>query len=196
MEWWQIVLILVAAVVIGGIVGVLLSYLILRFFRKNETTFLSDLITRFPKKSEAAPAVIAETEVRTEEKTEAETEVKTEAKAETGAAAKAEFSAPDLLAEVKSNYAIAAEPIGDKLSTFQTDVWDAHHFQIDRLPAEVRDDLEQVYTDIRLANSLAWLSTEFSRRTPSLEENYTKLCSNIVEKLSKVMALLEQPGKE
>jgi hypothetical protein len=163
-EWWQVLLILIAAVVIGGVIGILISYLILRFVRKRETTFLSDLVARFPKKAEPVPMAKAETT----------------------------FSAPDLLAEVKHNQTIAAEPIDEKLSTFQTDVWDAHNYQLDKLPAELRDDLEQVYTDIRLANSLAWLSTEFSRRTPSLEENYTKLRRSINEKLDKIAAHLEQ----
>ena len=169
MEWWQVLLILIAAVVIGGVIGILISYLILRFVRKRETTFLSDLVARFPKKEEPAPMARAET-ARTE----------------------TTFSAPDLLAEVKHNQTIAAEPIDEKLSTFQTDVWDAHNYQLDKLPVELRDDLEQVYTDIRLANSLAWLSTEFSRRTPSLEENYTKLRRSINEKLDKIVAHLEQ----
>ncbi|HEY78715.1 MAG TPA: hypothetical protein G4O09_06345 [Dehalococcoidia bacterium] len=164
MEWWQVLLILIAAVLIGGVIGILISYLILRFVRKRETTFLSDLVARFPKKVEPAPMAKAETT----------------------------FSAPDLLAEVKHNQTIAAEPIDEKLSTFQTEVWDAHNYQLDKLPAELRDDLEQVYTDIRLANSLAWLSTEFSRRTPSLEENYTKLRRSINEKLDKIAAHLEQ----
>ncbi len=164
MEWWQVLLILIAAVLIGGVVGILISYLILRFVRKRETTFLSDLVARFPKKAEPAPMARAETT----------------------------FSAPDLLAEVKHNQTIAVEPVGEKLSTFQTDVWDAHNYQIDKLPVDLRDDLEQVYTDIRLANSLAWLSTEFSRRTPSLEENYTKLRHSITEKLDKITVHLEQ----
>jgi hypothetical protein len=175
-EWWQILIILVAAVLIGGIVGILISYVILRFIRKRETTFLSNLIARFPKKTEAAPMA--------------------KPVAEPVAKADTKFSAPDLLAELKHNQAIAAEPIEEKLSTFQTDVWDAHHYQLDKLPVDLRDDLEQVYTDIRLANSLAWLSTEFSRRTPSLEENYTKLRSNITEKLDKITTRLEQTDKE
>jgi hypothetical protein len=175
-EWWQILIILIAAVVIGGIVGILISYVILRFIRKRETTFLSNLIARFPKKTEAAPM--------------AKPAAKPVAKADT------KFSAPDLLAELKHNQAVAAEPIEEKLSTFQTDVWDAHHYQLDKLPVDLRDDLEQVYTDIRLANSLAWLSTEFSRRTPSLEENYTKLHGSITEKLDKITARLEQTDNE
>lgn len=164
MEWWQVLLILVAAVLVGGIVGILISYLILRFVRKREMTFLSNLVTRFPKKAEPAPMLKAE----------------------------ATFSAPDLLAEIQHNQTVAAEPIEEKLSTFLTDVWDAHNYQLDKLPVDLRDDLEQVYTDIRLANSLAWLSSEFSRRTPSLEENYTKLRRSITEKLDKIAARLEQ----
>jgi len=54
------------------------------------------------------------------------------------------------------------------------------------------EDLEQVYTDIRLANSLAWLSSEFSRRTPSLNENYMRLRTNIVERLERVKQQMEQ----
>ena len=71
-----------------------------------------------------------------------------------------------------------------------------HSHQVDKLPGDLRDDLEQVYTDIRLANSLAWLSTEFNRRTPSLDENYSKLRTSISEKLDKIRVRLERLGED
>ena len=92
----------------------------------------------------------------------------------------------DLLAEVKHNREIATRPLGDKLPPLETRVWDAHLYTVLELPANLRDDQEQVYIDIRLANSLVWLSTEFGRRTPDLNVNYVKLSAKIAEGLNKI----------
>ena len=107
-----------------------------------------------------------------------------------------ESTATGLLEEVKNNHKIASEPLVDKLLPFQTDAWDARQYELDKLPKNLRDELEQAYTDIRLANSIVWVSTEFNRRTPSLDENYRRLCASIVERLDKVKPLIEQLGKE
>ena len=80
----------------------------------------------------------------------------------------------------------------DKLLPFRTDVWDAHQYEANELPAKLRDNLEQVYTDIRLANSVVWVSTEFGRRTGSMDEYYRYLCTSIVEKLDRLGPLIEQ----
>lgn len=63
MEWWQIVLILLASIVVGAVVGALLSYLISRFDSKRATTLLSDFTSRFGKKPEAPETSSAPEEV-------------------------------------------------------------------------------------------------------------------------------------
>jgi hypothetical protein len=171
-DWWQIVLILLASIVGGTVVGALLSYLILRFVRKRKKTFLSNLSSRSSKKPEAPPVVAEQVKLTVPG-----------------------LLADELLAEVKQNRKIAAEPLGDNLLPFQTGVWDAHQYEVDRLSADLRDDLEQAYTDMRLANSLVWLSTEFSHRTPSLNDNYAKLRASIAERLDKINSLIEKTAR-
>ncbi|MFC1892488.1 hypothetical protein ACFLYR_00390 [Chloroflexota bacterium] len=44
MAWWQVILILMAAIAAGTAIGALLSYLISRFTKKRRTTLSSDLV--------------------------------------------------------------------------------------------------------------------------------------------------------
>jgi membrane protein DedA with SNARE-associated domain len=44
MEWWQIVLTLLVSIVVGGVVGALLSYLISRFTKKRKVMQMVQLI--------------------------------------------------------------------------------------------------------------------------------------------------------
>ena len=62
MEWWQIVSILLASIAAGAAVGALLSYLIMRFAKKRETTFSSDFPSRFARTPEAPEASLAPAE--------------------------------------------------------------------------------------------------------------------------------------
>ncbi len=67
MEWWQIVLTLVASVVVGTAVGALLSYLISQFAKKRETTLLSSLIPHSAKTPEAPEASVTPVEAGDDE---------------------------------------------------------------------------------------------------------------------------------
>ena len=114
---------------------------------------------------------------------------------EVGIEEQLKLPAAALLAEVKNNCRTATEPLTDKLLPFQTDIWDAHQYETNKLPAKLRENLEQVYTDIRLANSIVWVSTEFNRRSRSLDEHYQRLCTSIAERLDRIRPLIEQLGK-
>ena len=105
-------------------------------------------------------------------------------------------TADGLLAEVKNNRRIATEPLTDKLLPFQIDVWGTHQYEVNKLPANLRNELEQVYTDIRLANSIVWMSTEFNRRSQSLDDHYRQLCTSIAERLNRVKTVIEQLEKK
>jgi len=105
------------------------------------------------------------------------------------------FTAASLLAEVENNHRIATEPLTDKLLPFQSDAWGAHQYEVNKLPTNLRDDLEQVYTDISMANSIVWVSTEFNRRTQSLDTHYRQLCTSIAERLDRIKPLIERLGK-
>ena len=126
--------------------------------------FLSYLTRRSIKKPEAAPVV------------------------------KAPFASKvtDLLAEIRNNRKIATEPQSNELLPFQTQIWDTCRYEISKLLVNHHKDLEQAYIDMRLANSIVWLSKEFSHRTPNLDENYTKLCTSIAGRLDRVRPLIEK----
>ncbi len=167
MDWWQLVLIFLASIPVGIAIGSLITYLYLRFIEKRQIALLTPLTLLFTKKRETL-TVVKEQPVKEQPK----------------------FTPPGLLTEVKHNLKIAGEPAEDGLSSFQTDVWDAQRYRVGDLPANLRDDLEQAYVDMHLANNLVWLSTEFGRRTPDLNENYMRLCASIAQRLDKIKQII------
>ena len=184
MEWWQIALIILGSIVIGILVGALVTYLVGRFVKKPLAILLAGakkeegLEAKAIAKGEAEEAgIIAERETE-------------EAGVTKEAGVEGQLKLPAaLLAEVKNNRRIATEPLTDKSLPFQTDVWNAHQYEANKLPAKLRDNLDQVYTDIRLANSIVWVSVEFNRRTSSMDEHYRQLCTSIVEGLDRIGSL-------
>ena len=168
MEWWQILLVVLASLGVGMLLGALSSYLIKRFVKKRGKTLVVDyLIKRFVKKREAT--LVVEEQL--------------------------EWTAADLVEEVENNRKIATEPWTGKLLSFQTHMWDAFQDKVDKLPTNLREDLVQIYMDIRLANSIVRLSAEFSYRSHNLDENYMKLCTNIAERLDRIKLLIERLGE-
>ncbi len=93
---------------------------------------------------------------------------------------------PELLVEVKGNLNIAVTPWTGRLLPFHTRAWDALPDHPDNIPASVHQSLSEIYIDIRLANSIVQLSTDFNRRSPTLDQSYKKLCVSIAERLSKL----------
>jgi membrane protease YdiL (CAAX protease family) len=162
-EWWQVVLILLASIVIGVVVGAILSYLFLKFVKNRKAAFFGNLNLR----SVTKPEVISVAEEPLQ------------------------LITADLLAEIEHNRKIAIRPLADKLPLFQTDAWGIHRYQVAKLPANLQDELAQVYIDIHFANSLVSVSTEFGRRTPDLDENYRRLCASIAESLGRMKPLIE-----
>jgi len=215
-DWWQILLLILAFAIIGVFLGVSVSYLILKF-QKRDVTFLSALTFRPARRYKSMPIrewrSFSETSTSEESLAEKPAPAPVEEKpviAPTAPSPVAEApkapaptwtppaaqETPDLavsslFVEVKHNYEVATQPPGDKLSPLETSVWDKHFYEIEKLPPNVREDLEQVYIDIRLVNSLVWLSNEFGRRTPELERNYTRLCNNIIGRLDRIVQSLE-----
>ncbi len=102
---------------------------------------------------------------------------------------------PELITEIENNHRTATEPWAGKLLPFQTSVWDTNPGELHILPENLREDLTQAYTDMRLANSIVWLSAELGRRSHNLDENYMKLCTNIAERLNKIKLLIERLGE-
>jgi hypothetical protein len=109
-----------------------------------------------------------------------------------------ERAAPDLAQELKNNLELATQTWTGELLPFQNEAWNALQAEVDevdKLPENVRDELAQAYIDVRLANSIVRLSTQFNHRSHDLNENYAKLRTSIAERLNKTKALLEEPGE-
>ncbi len=98
---------------------------------------------------------------------------------------------PELLAEIENNCRIATEPWTGNLLSFETQVCSTSQDELRSLPTKLRTDLTKAYDDIRLANGIVWLSTELGRRSHNLDENYIKLCANIVERLDRITLLMK-----
>jgi hypothetical protein len=105
-----------------------------------------------------------------------------------------EPSVPDLFAEIEYNRRIATKEWTGELQPFQTKAWDNRGDEVHSLAVEVRNELTEAYSDMALANSISWLSTEMSRRSPSLDESYTKLRASVASRLNKVYSQLAEEG--
>jgi hypothetical protein len=60
------------------------------------------------------------------------------------------------------------------------------------LPPDILAELADAYSDMALANSITWLSTEMSRRSPSLDDSYAKLKASVATRLNRVGPLLSE----
>lgn len=171
MLWWQILLIIIGAVLTGALAGILVSYAIRLLRRKF-------LFQKGKEAKEPAPS-LSGNESRPET---------AEAAARTGQAAglPAEF-----LNELNRNFRIATAPPMEKMEPFETKIWDANLDGLQTLPSGIREDLTQAYVDMRLANSIVWLSTDLGRRSSDLDESYKKLCQNISARLARATSQLD-----
>lgn len=210
MDWWQISLIIVGAIIGGLLVGALVSYLISLLTKKplfrattaapERSGSVSDKLARrstrsSPSQPQPSPTVLAEPARPTvvAQSTPAQVNPPEEMAAEetTVSSGQAADIASGLLDEVEQNRRLAANPPTDKPVPFQTKAWDLSRDGLQTLPASLREDLTQAYVDIRLANSIVWLSAELGRRSPNLDESYSKLCRNIVTRLDRVTSQLK-----
>ncbi|MFC1871785.1 hypothetical protein ACFLYF_05260 [Chloroflexota bacterium] len=209
MDWWQIGLIILAAVVVGLLVGGLVSFLITRIRQrpeKSEPDIASGeqpqtdktnpiklfFKNRFAHKTET-PTAAAELPLSPPpEPPIQQTPPRKEATPEK-VSGKPALTAPGLFEEIESNRRIANNtlPATGNLSPFETSMWDASRDGVHTLPDGLRDDIAQAYVDMRLANSITWLSVELGRRSPNLDESYSKLCDNIAARLNRISPQLK-----
>ncbi len=98
---------------------------------------------------------------------------------------------PELIEEIVNNRRIATTPWAGKLLPFQTSTWETLQDNVNKVPANIHDDLAQIYIDIRLANSIVRLATDFNRRSGSLDESYKKLCTGIAGKIKRIKPQIE-----
>ncbi|MFH1382781.1 MAG: hypothetical protein ABIH70_07820 [Chloroflexota bacterium] len=200
---WQSILIVLAFIAVGVLIGLLIGYVILPFLQtSNSPKRDRDTMAKRP----AKPAAQVHDPLAASMKKHYET-IATEAgfksaaqkyaesipKYEKAAVAEAPVrpKAPAVLLEIESNLATAAHPRTDPLLPFQIDALDTHPGEFELLPAEVREEIRQAYVDMRLANDIVWLVREVGRRSQELDEGYIKLCTRITARLDKVMPALK-----
>jgi hypothetical protein len=166
--WWQIVLIIIGSVILGFGIGYLINVLIVH-------------ISSAIKKTKVRPV-------------QQNITVSTTPKIVSTPNKILEPSVPDIFTEIEYNRRIASKEWTGELQTFQTRAWDNRGDEVHSLVVEVRSELTEAYSDMALANSISWLSTEMSRRSPSLDESYSKLRSSIAVRLNKVRSQLIEVG--
>ncbi len=99
----------------------------------------------------------------------------------------ANFIKPKLLIELLHNQNIASESSTGTLAPFQTEVWDAQQFTANDLPNNLQNDLERLYTDIKIWNNLVWLATELGHQSHSLREEHKKLLSGLATRIDEAI---------
>ena len=213
MEWWQMALVGVASLVVGRLLGVFVHNLLRQRAKQRDMTpsverqeinwqvtveaAVEEPVAEEPPIAEPV-AIIPEEAPAVEEQVAQEPPMiepvaripQEPVTAETGKGPLA-----DLLQEIEGNINIANEPWEGKLNSFQTTVWESVQENMDNVPLSIYGELKQIYIDIRLANSIVRLSTEFNRRSGSLDDNYRKLCASINDKLCRMKSLVEEQIK-
>jgi hypothetical protein len=160
--WWQVVVVLGGAVALGLAVGFALNRLVVKFYFSPKNRRVSVPLSHPAPITPEQPGPVAPV---------------TEAPPP---------SVPDLFAEIEHNRRLASSEWTGQLESFVTRVWDNRGGEVHALPAELRDELAEAYSDMALANSITWLSTEMSRRSPSLDESYTKLRTSVANRLNRI----------
>jgi len=179
LAWWQISLILVATIVIGILISVCICYLIVRFILKKRLSFFKFFYLFFSKKPEVhAFGDSAQQFINTPS---APPEVHEPAN----------FFISDLFLEIEHNLRIIAESSGSNQVTLKSDVWDALRNSAQELPANLREQLEHLYSEIHLLNQIVRVSTELGFRSSFLDERYGKRATSITEKLHKIKQSVE-----
>ena len=177
-ELWQRVLFYLAVSLVAIITGLYAGYWIIRLIYKERLPFKSVVFQLFKKR---VITVSPRNNPAQSDKIPVDTQVVMKP---------IELPIPGLLDELESNGKIASKYSGGDLLPLQTDVWDAHQYSAYDLPDNLRDELEQVYSYMRLLNNLVWLATE-GYHSSSLDGQYKKLLAHISERLNKIERMIE-----
>ena len=226
MEWWQVLLMFVASLAIGVLIGALIYYLRKYLAKRREMASMTreqevgesviepvieepvieqpvsqepvieEPVTQEPviKEPVIEEPVIEEPVIEQpvsqepviEEPVIKEPVIEEPVVKEPATKKRVKVALPELLEEIVNNRRIAATPWAGKLLPFQTSTWETLQDNVNKVPANIHDDLAQIYIDIRLANSIVRLATDFNRRSGSLDESYQKLCTGIAEKINRI----------
>jgi len=203
--WWRMTLILLATLLIGVFAGVSLIYLVMRFVHKDQVAFLDFFYLLFSKRPKVTTSSYSThkfisthgslLEVQEPVSTPVTLPEVHESVSTPGTHQEVpkpvENPIPGLLTEFQHNYRIATGFSGENLLPLQTTIWDAHRYSAQKLPVNLREQLEQVYTDIHSLNTVVWFITELGHKSSFLEEEYRKLLASISKQLQKIKTDIE-----
>jgi hypothetical protein len=177
--WWRISLLLAASILVGILIGLSVSYLIMRFVLKRRVTFFDVFYALFSKKAKVlTPSDSSQQFIDTPT-------------APPKAHEPTKLPIPELLVEIEHNLKIAAQFSGDNPLPLQSDVWDAGKHSAHKLSANLRKQLKEAYSDIQLLNHIAWLSTELNYRSSFLDELYKERLTSVAERLQRIKQNVE-----
>jgi hypothetical protein len=184
--WWQWMFIVLGLALICVLVELVLVYLILRLQKKPRPLGwpLLNRATDYPvigsqifpniQRAGSAPEIISTTAKKTDEPLHV---------AQLGGIEPVKSQDYELMREVGDNLTIAAAAVKGKLVSFHSEIMYAHSSRLNALSSQVREDLSEAYKDIRLANTLVWLSRDMGRQSREMESGYLQLCNKISEHL-------------
>ena len=159
MGFWELVLFVLVCLVGGSVICVLLFWIVSLFVREPQTTILDALSLLFISEKPEVPSLIKEQPKLIDIK---------------------------FITEVENNLSMVSERWTGELIHFDTSAWDAQQYDIYDLPSFLRNDLEEVYDLMSLANNITWISTEFNRRTKDMDETYSRIYTSIATRLRRV----------
>jgi hypothetical protein len=200
MVWWQLVLFIIGLCLLSILLGLLVGYIILRIQKKpwpyswpfpnNQREIVTEAVA-IP-----APKVNIPTQEKKVKSTieiqEAFEEFVKKRQSVTLTPEPVKPQKSDFILEIEANLAISNALWTGKLTSFQTKVFDSNRSRIDDLDQELTDEITEAYTDMRLANTLVWLSMDVGHRSKELDDSYLKLCNKIAERLQKIITPLSR----
>jgi len=192
---WQIAITLLVVILVGSLVGILLSYALLKLVHHNNLDLMATCRILFGKKPGLVPQKGRALKPRRLAPLPPEVQKPVKASVSTNKNGgilsdlqlRSKVDILKLVAECAKNRETIRGFSGNDLVPLQTQSWDSNRNFVSSLSPVLRDDLESVYTDIALLNNLVWLSTEFHRSGPDIQAQYTVLSENIIRRLEKII---------
>ena len=193
MEFWESFFIILGSVIAGLIISLAIIYGIAKLQKKP--FILSGKSNHATKDNALVEPEAMLTAVKTKLAEQEQDKLEESAgslKEEDNVSETPQIKKSDIFKELEANLEIAITPWSGKLTLFQTTFWDSDNIKTDSNLLEFHEDITQVYIDIRLANSIVWLSNEVGHRSEDLDESYKQLCIKIAERLKKIIPSLEK----
>jgi len=202
MYWWLGPSI-IGVIAAGVLVGLLVSYLILKKKGKNPAPIPQNHSPAFNALRESTTNLKSERkkvdvlESKTKPVILVDEKVDSYLNQINGLHAVDKVSSPksEALIELENNLSIASKSVNGKLTKFNTEIWDSKRTQFNSLTEEIRGELTEAYVDMLLANNVVWLVTELGRNSQDLVASYSKLSNKVAERLQRIMPVIRESFK-